>query len=153
MRSRLARLLRLAAALVLLGAGPAAAQSSAQSSSAAPSLPEDLQSYAGDWELQQEDANAATCAVTFTDQQVPGGWAITVPNPCPAPFPAASALTVWSVDETDGSIIVLDASQKVTMRLLADPEGFYATDEDTTPRFYLVTPQETDGAGGEQDAD
>jgi hypothetical protein len=151
MRSRLIPAMRLAAAFALLAAGPAAAQSSMASASAA--LPDDLQSFAGDWELQQEDANAPTCAVTFTDQQVSGGWAIAVPDACPAPFPSAAALAVWSVDDADGSIVISDASQKPTMRLLADPEGFYATDADTTPRFYLVTPQESDGAGGEQDAD
>jgi hypothetical protein len=138
-------------AIAMLGAGPAMAQSSATSASTA--LPEDLQSFAGEWELQQEDASAPTCAVNFTDQQVPGGWAIGVPDACPAPFPAASALAIWSVDDADGSIVILDADQRVTMRLLADPEGFYATSEDTPPRFYLVTPAQSDGAGGEQDAD
>jgi Protease inhibitor Inh len=152
MRSRFVGVLLFAAALVSLASGPALAQSSDPSASST-NLPDDLQSFAGDWELQQEDASAPTCAVSFTDQQVAGGWAITVPDACPAPYPAASALAVWAVDESDGSIIVMDANQKITMRLLADPEGFYATDEDSTPRFYLVTPQETDAAGGEQDAD
>jgi hypothetical protein len=151
MRSRFAASGRLAAAILLFAINPALAQLSDPSASTA--LPEDLQSYAGDWELQQEDANAPTCAMSFTDQQVAGGWAISLPDACPAPFPPASALAVWAVDESDGSIIVMDASQKATMRLLADPEGFYATDEDSQPRFYLVTPQESDGPGGEQDAD
>jgi len=146
---RLASPLRLAALLASLAAGAAHAQSLPPSTS----LPDDLQSYAGDWELQQEDASAATCPLTFTDQQVSGGWAITLPDACAAPFPAASALAVWSVDSTDSSITISDASGHPTMKLLADPDGFYATDEDSTPRFYLVTPQDPNDAGGETDAD
>jgi hypothetical protein len=134
---------------------PANAQvSSAPASDAsASSLPEEVQSYAGDWVLQQEDANAPTCALTFTDHAVAGGWAVTAPEACPSPFPAASALAVWNIDSEDGSILIMDAAQHVTLRLLSDPDGYYATTEDTPPRFYLVAPYEQDGEGGEQDAD
>jgi Protease inhibitor Inh len=151
MRNRLVGALRLALTLGALIAAPALAQDTSSSSSA--TMAADLESYAGDWLLQQEDTNAPTCAVTFTDQPVAGGWAISVPDACPAPFPAASALAVWSVDDSDGSITIMDANQGVTMKLLSDPDGYYATDEATNPRLYLVAPVDPDGAGGEQDAD
>ena len=145
--------------VALLAAGlhdaPVLAQdpSAVASEASAPSLPDEVQSFAGDWVLQQEDANAPTCALTFTDQAVAGGWAVTVPDSCPSPFPAATALAVWNIDSDDGSILIMDSAQHPTLRLLSDPDGYYATDEDSTPRFYLVAPYEQNGEGGEQDAD
>jgi len=141
--------------VIALSPIPAMAQSSsaAMPELSASNLPDEVQSYAGDWVLQQEDANAPSCALTFTDQAAPGGWAVTVPDACPSPFPAASALAVWNIDSDDGSIVIMDAAQHVTLRLLSNPDGYYATDEDAPPRFYLVAPYEQDGEGGEQDAD
>lgn len=159
MRDTIAPAVRIGMLLVALAAAPAVAQDSSDVSvpatdSAASDLPDDVQSFAGDWVLQQEDANAATCALTFTDQPAAGGgWAVTLPDACPAPFPDAAALAVWSVDDSDGSILIGDASQHTTLKLIANPDGFYATDEDVSPRFYLVSPNDEDGAGGEQDSD
>jgi protease inhibitor Inh len=148
-------IIRAGVVVVGLSALPAIAQDSSApaSDASASSLPDEVQSYAGDWVLQQEDANAPTCALTFTDEPAAGGWAVTVPDACPSPFPAASALAVWNIDGDDGSILISDGAQHVTLRLLSDPDGYYATDEDSTPRFYLVAPYEQDGEGGEQDAD
>ena len=140
-------------AVLLATAAPAQDSSASIPDASASSLPDEVQSYAGDWVLQQEDANAPTCALTFTDQTAPGGWAVIIPDPCPSPFPAASALAVWNIDSDDGSIVIMDTAQHVTLRLLSDPDGYYATDEDSTPRFYLVAPYEQNGEGGEQDAD
>lgn len=140
-------------AVLLATAAPAQDSSASIPDASASSLPDEVQSYAGDWVLQQEDANAPTCALTFSDQTAPGGWAVTIPDPCPSPFPAASALAVWNIDSDDGSIVIMDTAQHVTLRLLSDPDGYYATDEDSTPRFYLVAPYEQNGEGGEQDAD
>ena len=155
MQRWISRLVRAGIVLAGLWALPADAQSSSAppADASALSLPDEVQSYAGDWVLQQEDANAPTCALTFTDQAVTGGWAVTVPDACPSPFPDAASLAVWNIDSEDGSILVMDAAQKVTLRLLSDPDGYYATAEDAPPRFYLVAPYEQDGEGGEEDAD
>lgn len=140
--------IRLAALLSGLIGGPVLAQEAGVSS-----LPDDAQSYVGDWVLQQEDADAPACALTFTDQPAAGGWAVTLPDACPAPFPAAASLAVWNVDDQDGSILIMDQNRQVTLRLLSDPDGYYATADDSDPRFYLVAPYDENGEGGEQDAD
>lgn len=148
MREWIGRVGRIGAVIGVLWACPALAQEASASG-----LPDEVQSYAGDWVLQQEDANAPTCPVTFTDRPAAGGWAVNVPDACPAPFPAPSALAVWNIDSDDGSILIMDGAQHVTLRLLSDPDGYYATSEDSPPRFYLVAPYDENGEGGEQDAD
>jgi protease inhibitor Inh len=155
MRQWIGRIVGAGIVLAAFWAVPAMAQQSSSSipDVSASGLPDEVQSYAGDWVLQQEDASAPTCAVTFTDQPAAGGWAVTVPDACPAPFPSATSVAVWNIDSEDGSIIIMDAAQHITLRLLSNPDGYYATDEDSTPRFYLVAPYEQNGEGGEQDAD
>lgn len=147
---------RLAVALaVVMLAGPVAAQSSSEPASASEEpqalVPEDIQGFVGDWLLEQEDQSAATCAITFTDQEAIGGWAVEVPQPCPAPFPTEGVMA-WNVDDS-GNIILLDAVRHVVLRLMEDEDGLYDTDPSVEPRFYLVYPYDEDGAGGEADTD
>ena len=146
--------------LAALAASPATAANMVASSSAPPAdssssaestVPDDLAGLVGDFVLGQEDDTLPTCAITLTDQEAIGGWAITVPAACPAPYPAADELTAWNVDSSDGSVIFLNAERKVVMRLFEDEDGLYDTDPDKQPHFYLLSPIEQDGTGGEAD--
>jgi hypothetical protein len=145
-----------AAAFLALMAWPAGA---ADSSSSAPdtsseeqsTVPEDLQSFVGDFILEQEDESLPKCPITFTDQQSIGGWQIVLPEACPAPYPPADKLLSWNVDESDGSILLMDGERNVVMRLLEDEDGLYDTDPNVAPRFYLLQPYDEDGTGGEDD--
>lgn len=136
------------ALLVATLAAPAFAQEVPETT-----VPPELQGFIGDWTLEQEDMSLPRCAVTLTQDEAIGGWAIVVPEPCPAPFPAADALVAWNVDPDDNSITFLDAERHVTLRLLEDEDGLYDTDPAILPRFYLTTPYDAEGAGGEADAD
>ena len=71
----------------------------------------------------------------------------------PPPSPAASALVAWTVAPEENSVIFPDAERHVTLRLLEDEDGLYDTDPAVLPRFYLTTPYDPEGAGGEADAD
>lgn len=142
-------------AALLLAAWPALAQDSsseAPASSEEPStVPEELQGMVGSWLLAQEDESLPTCAVDFTDQQSIGGWAVEVPDPCPAPYPAADSIMTWNVDTTDGSVLLMDAERHVVLRLFEDEDGLFDTDPATEPRFYLLPPGDDEGTGGEND--
>ena len=144
-----------AIALLTLAAGPAlAAGSSASASSEAQStVPEELQTMVGDFVLAQEDETLPTCAVSFTDRAAAGGWAVEMPEACPAPYPTADQIAAWNVDDADGSVLLMDATGKVVMRLLEDEDGLFDTDPNVTPRFYLLAPYDQDGSGGEADSD
>ena len=155
--------LRLAALALLLSTAPAWAQSSsatpgdassadAGSSEAQSTVPEELQGMVGDFVLAQEDENLPTCPVTLTDQQAIGGWAIALPEACPAPYPV-DRLAAWNVDTSDGSVLFLDAERHVVMKLLEDEDGLYDTAPDVQPRFYLMPPYDAQGDGGETDGD
>lgn len=146
--------LRLAAVALLLATAPALAQSSASdagASSAQSTVPEELQGLVGDFVLEQDDETLPKCPVTLTDQETIGGWAISVPEACPAPYPAADSLMAWNVDPNDGSVLFLDAERHIVLRLLEDEDGLYDTDPNVQPRFTLLAPYEDDGSGGESD--
>lgn len=146
--------LRLATLALLLATAPASAQSSssdAGASLAESTVPEELQGLVGDFVLEQDDETLPKCPVTLTDQETIGGWAITVPEACPAPYPAADSLMAWNVDPNDGSVLFLDAERHVVLRLLEDEDGLYDTDPNVQPRFTLLAPYEDDGSGGESD--
>lgn len=128
--------------LLLALAAPALAQDP-------PTVPDHLVGMVGDWRLEQEDQSLPTCALVFTDVQTEGGWAIEVPEPCPAPFPPADRIAIWSVDETDGTVLILDAAQAPVLRLLEDEDGLFITPEGQLPAFYLMLPWDADGTGGE----
>jgi len=147
-----------AAVILVLAAWPAAAQDSSSSSaeptassSAESTVPDELQSMVGDFTLAQEDDTLPTCPIRLTDQQTIGGWSIELPAACPAPYPAADQLVAWNVDESDGSVLLMNAERKVVMRLFEDEDGLFDTDPNVTPRFYLLAPYDEDGAGGEAD--
>ena len=140
---------RLAVAFAALAIMPVAAQDT--SSEAQSTVPEELQGMIGDFILEQEDESLPKCPLTFTDQEAVGGWAIEVPEACPAPYPPADQFVAWNIDEADGSVILLNAERKVTMRLFEDEDGLYDTDPNVTPRFYLLSPYDEDGTGGEDD--
>ena len=143
--------------LAALASGPALAANVTSSappsdaSSAESTVPDDLAGLVGDFVLGQEDDTLPTCAITLTDQEAIGGWAIQMPAACPAPYPAADELMAWNVDSSDGSVIFLNAERKVVMRLFEDEDGLYDTDPDKQPHFYLLSPVEQDGNGGEAD--
>jgi hypothetical protein len=144
-------MLRYASAALIFAAlaGSALAQAETQPST----VPEELQGMLGPWNLEQEDPSLAKCALNLTDAQVAGGWTVEVPDPCPAPYPAADAIAVWNIDPNDGSVTLLDSTGKVTLRLFEDEDGLYDTDPETTPRFYLLPPYDEDDSGGESDGD
>ena len=155
--------LRLAALALALSAAPAWAQSSSEapasdassadsSSSAESTVPDELQGMVGDFILAQEDQNLPTCPITFTDQQSIGGWAIQLPESCPAPYPT-DRMATWNVDTSDGTVIITDAERHVVMKLLEDEDGLYDTAPDVQPRFYLMPPYDAGGTGGENDSD
>lgn len=140
--------IRLIGIALALSAAPSLAQEEPQST-----VPDQFIGMVGDWILEQEDASLPRCAVTLTDQESIGGWAIEVPAPCPAPFPAADSLVAWNVIDTDGSVTLIDAERHVTLRLFEDEDGLYTTDPSLVPRFYMTLPWDEDGAGGEADAE
>ena len=145
-----------AAALLALAAWPVAAADSSSSaidssSEEQSTVPDDLQGRVGDFILEQEDESLPKCPITFTDQQSVGGWQIVLPEACPAPYPPADKLLSWNVDESDGSILLMDGERNVVMRLLEDEDGLYDTAPNVSPRFYLLQPYDEDGTGGEDD--
>jgi hypothetical protein len=147
---------RFAVALVAFAAFPAApllAQDSAIPASSAEesTVPEDLQAMVGDFILEQDDETLPQCPITFTDNVANGGWAVSFPEACPAPYPAASTIVAWNVDDADGSVTLLDAQGHVTLRLFEDEDGLFDTPPDSNPRFVLLAPYEQDGNGGEDD--
>jgi hypothetical protein len=150
MRLRLSIAFGLAA---ILAAAPALSRAEDASSSAESTVPEQLQGMLADWVLEQEDQSLPKCGLTFTDTQVTGGWAIAVPDPCPAPYPAAASLAAWNIDPSDGSIVLLDATGTETLRLFEDEDGLYDTDPNVEPRFYLLPPYDEDDSGGESDSE
>ena len=111
-------------------------------------VPENLLSMLGDWRLEQEDPAQPACALDFTDTQTSGGWAVHVPEPCPAPYPPAGAMVSWTVGE-DGSVHILDAGDNVLMRFLEGEDGVLMTGPGVVPAFYLMIPWDADGTGGE----
>lgn len=143
MRFDSARRLTLAAALALAVA-PAAAQELELSS-----VPEHLLAMVGDWRLEQEDPALPACAVTLTEDATDGGWAVALPQPCGAPYPAAGQLAAWNVDEENGSVMLMDAAGRVTLRLFEGEDGLFMTGDDVAPTLYLVLPWDADGFGGE----
>jgi hypothetical protein len=131
----------LALTLALTGA-PALAQDLS-------SVPEHLLGMVGDWRLEQEDQTLPICALTFTEDQVPGGWQIALPEPCPLPFPSANQFVAWTVDDTDGSVLIMDAATTVVLRLVEGEDGLFMTEPGIVPAFYLMLPWDEDGMGGE----
>jgi hypothetical protein len=112
-------------------------------------VPEQLIGMVGDWRLEQEDQSLPPCILTFTEDQVEGGWTVTVPQPCPAPYPVGSSLAVWSVDESDGAVVISNSTGAPVLRLVEGEDGLFHTVDGTTPTFYLVLPWDEDGTGGE----
>ncbi len=142
-------------AIIAIGlmAAPALAQQSSASSSedAQSTVPDELQGMVGDWVLQLDGDNPPTCALTLSDQQSIGGWAVQIPDACPTPFPAAADLLSWNIDPADNSVIFLNAERKITLRLFEDEDGLYDNAPDSTPRLYLLAPYDQNGDGGEAD--
>lgn len=149
------RLLQTLSLALLLGVAPALAQSSSVPEGTPPApdsvVPEDLQPFVGDWLLEQEDESAPRCPIRLLDAEAIGGYAVELPEPCPAPYPA-DRIAAWNVDETN-AVLLLDAERHVVIRLEEDEDGLYDTPEGSTPRFYLLSPYDEDGAGGEQDSE
>lgn len=114
-------------------------------------VPPELQGMVGPWQLEQEDQSLPKCPLTLTDAEAIGGWAIEVPEACAAPYPPADSLVAWNVDDSDGSILLLDAERKVVLQLFEDEDGLYDTVEGSDPRFYLLPPYDEDGSAGEAD--
>ncbi len=143
---------RLAAtlAILVLGGAPVVGQdSSAPPSPLETTVPEHLLGMVGDWRLEQEDQALPICALTFTEDQTISGWAITLPEPCPAPFPVAASFASWNVDETDGSVLIMNTEGQLTLRLEEGEDGLFVTPEGQLPAFYLMLPYDEDGTGGE----
>jgi hypothetical protein len=128
-------------AAILAFASPSAAQES--------TVPEHLLGMIGDWRLEQEDQSLPICGLRFTEDQSIGGWAIEVPEPCPAPFPPPDSFAAWNIDDSDGAVLILDAERQVVLRLFEDEDGLFVTGEGVAPRFYLMLPYDEDGTGGE----
>jgi hypothetical protein len=150
MRIRLSIVIALAATLTTLAPFAVAQDTGASAES---TVPDELQGMLADWVLEQQDPELPKCALSFTDTPATGGWAVTLPAPCPAPYPAAASLAAWTVDPNDGSILLLDATGAETLRLLEDEDGLYDTDPNIEPRFYLLPPYDEDQSGGEADAE
>ena len=133
------------AALGTLLAG-CAVQSVAQEIS---SVPENLLGMVGDWRLEQEDQTLPSCALTFTEDQGVGGWHIHQPEPCPLPFPSASSLVAWNVEDSTGAVVIANAEGDVVLRLIEGEDGLFMTEPGVVPAFYLMLPYDQDGMGGE----
>ena len=156
MKKSISAFAMVAAAFLTLAAWPVVAAESSSSamdssSSEESTVPDDLQGLVGDFILEQEDESLPKCPITFTDQQSIGGWQIVLPEACQAPYPPADKLLSWNVDESDGSILLMDGERNVVMRLLEDEDGLYDTDPNVSPHFYLLQPYDEDGTGGEDD--
>ncbi len=115
--------------LATLGAALFATPTMAQETT----IPEHLMGMVGDWRLEQEDQSLPVCSLRFTDAEAIGGWAVELPEPCPAPFPPAGFVRRWNVDEEDGSVLILDAERHVVLRLLEDEDGLFVTPEARPP--------------------
>ena len=133
-------------AIVLGPVAPAVAQEIS-------SVPEHLLGMVGDWRLEQEDQTLPTCGLVFTEDQTAAGWAVTLPEPCPVPFPSGEAMASWNIDDTDGSVLLLDASSGITLRLFESEDGFYVTGDGIVPAIYLMPPWDDEGTGGETGED
>lgn len=131
----------LAALAILAFATPVIAQET--------TVPEHLLGMVGDWRLEQEDQSLPICSLTFTEDQTVSGWAIQLPEACPAPFPAAAGFASWNVDEADGSVLIMNAEGQLTLRLEEGEDGLFVTPDGQLPAFYLMLPWDEDGTGGE----
>lgn len=147
---RIVSTIGLAFVLAALPATPAIPQDNTASSEQS-TVPPELQGLVGDFILEQEDESLPKCPITFTDQQSIGGWAVELPEACPAPYPPAGSLVSWNVNPDDGSILLMDGERRLVMQLFEDEDGLYDTDPSVTPRFYLLSPYDEDGTGGEVD--
>jgi hypothetical protein len=112
-------------------------------------VPESLLGMVGDWRLEQEDQSLPTCALTFTEDQTDAGWFITLPEPCPLPFPSPNQFHTWNIDDADGAVLIVDASGNEVLHLAEAENGLYATEPGVLPAFYLMLPYDEDGMGGE----
>jgi hypothetical protein len=126
------------AAAFALSAPPALAQD----------FPEELYGMLGDWVIVQDDPEAPGCAIHLLEDRAIGGYAVEVPDPCPAPFPPPDSLAAWTVDDTDGSVLLLDAERHVVLRFFEEEDGLFGTAPDSTPMLYLL-PQMPEDEGGE----
>jgi len=155
---KLATTLQLAMALLVLGMAPAAAQSSSapasdsSASSQESTVPDDLQGMVGDWQLEQEDQSIQSCPLTLSDQQSTGGWAVQFPETCQPGYPSDKIVT-WNIDTSDGSVLLSDAAQHVVLHLFEDEDGLFDTADGEGPKFYMLPPEDSEGNGGENDAD
>lgn len=138
--------MRSAIVTALVALAGIAGQSLAQEIS---SVPEHLLGMVGDWRLEQEDQTLPACALTFTEDQTAAGWQVHLPEPCPLPFPSASSMVAWNVDELTGAVLVTDAEGNVILRLIEAEDGLFSTEPGVVPAFYLMLPYDQDGMGGE----
>lgn len=135
---------RLAAAAAILACGTIGALAQEASS-----VPDHLLGMVGHWRLEQEDQSLPICGLVFTEDERLGGWAIELPEPCPAPFPPVQSFVAWNVDDNDGSVLILDAAGNETLRLFEGEDGLFVTADGVLPAFYLMLPWDADGTGGE----
>ncbi|HWA19997.1 MAG TPA: AprI/Inh family metalloprotease inhibitor [Devosia sp.] len=110
-------------------------------------FPEELYGMLGDWVIAQDDAEAPGCAVHLLESGAIGGYAIELPDPCPAPFPPADSLAAWNIDSSDGSVILLDAERHVVLRFFEEEDGLFATDPAATPPMLYLLPQMPEDEG------
>ena len=61
----------------------------------------------------------------------------------------ARAEVVWNF--TRPASAATAGERHVVMQLFEDEDGLYDTDPNVTPRFYLLSPYDEDGTGGEVD--
>lgn len=130
-------------ALTLAGlAAPAFAQEMS-------TVPEHMLGMVGDWRLEQEDQALPVCPLVFTEDQTAAGWQITLPEPCPLPFPSPNAFVSWTVDPDDGAVLILNDAGEIVLRLVEAEAGLFTTEPGALPAFYLMLPHDEDGFGGE----
>jgi protease inhibitor Inh len=124
---------------VMMLAAPAVAQD----------FPEELYGMLGDWLIEQEDPALPNCTLHLLEEHAIGGYAVEVPETCPAPFPPSDSLVAWNIDDSDGSVILLDAERHVVLRFFEEEDGLFGTDPATPPVLYLLPlmPEEGEGEG------
>ncbi len=113
--------------------------------SAATTLPPEAAGFVGQWILQEEGADSATCPLNMTDRPAATGWVAEALDSCPASFPVFAS---WGVEDGGAAVVLYDKGQHEVLRLQPNQDGVLESSGEAPT--YQLSPFD---AGGEQDTD
>ena len=129
------------------GVGPALSQTSTAPSAASGAMPSEATGFVGQWILQQEGSDDATCPLNMTDRPAATGWVAEPLDFCPASFPVFAS---WSIEGGGTAVVLYDKAQHEVLRLQPNQDGMLDSSGSGESPTYQLAPYD---AGGEQDTD